>query len=177
MSPATDIRQAQAADIAAIAHVHLASSKIAYRDILDPALLDGLSLDGRIALWERRFAQIGSQGRLWIQCVDAEIIGFALCALPDDRDAAPSVCELKSFYVTPDFWGAGLGATLLAYAVVDFKNRGFGAMILWTICDNKRARAFYARAGFRCEELTRRTSRSEAGQMLEYEEILYSRAL
>ena len=177
MRPGPDIRQAQATDIAAIAHVHLVSSKIAYRDILDPALLDGLSLDGRIALWERRFAQIGSQGRLWIQCVDAEIIGFALCDLPDDRDAAPSVCELKSFYVTPDFWGAGLGATLLAYAVVDFKNRGFGAMILWTICDNKRARAFYARAGFRCEELTRRTSRSEAGQMLEYEEILYSRAL
>mgnify|MGYP003352645325 CR=1 FL=1 len=45
MSLATDIRQAQAADIAAIAYVHLASSKIAYRDILDPALLDGLSLD------------------------------------------------------------------------------------------------------------------------------------
>ena len=177
MSLATDIRQAQAADIAAIAHVHLASSKIAYRDILDPALLDGLSLDGRIALWERRFAQIGSQGRLWVQCAGAEIIGFALCDLSDDREAAPSVCELKSFYVTPDFWGAGLGAKLLAYAMADFKNRGFDAMILWTLCDNRRARAFYARAGFRCEELTRLTSRSEADQTLEYEEILYSRAL
>ena len=119
MRPGTDIRQAQAADIAAIAHVHLASSKIAYRDILDPALLDGLSLDGRIALWERRFAQIGSQGRLWVQCAGAEMIGFALCDLPDDREAAPSVCE----------------------------------------------------------GLTRLTSRSEAGQVLEYEEILYSRAL
>ena len=177
MRPGTDIRSAQAADIAAIAHVHLEASKIVYRDILDPAVLDNLSLDGRIALWERRFAQLGSQGRLWVQCAGAEMIGFALCDLPDDREAAPSLCELKSFYVTPDCWGVGLGAMLLAYVVADLKNRGFNAMILWTICDNMRARAFYARAGFHCDGLTRRTSRSEAGQVLEYEEILYSRAL
>lgn len=177
MRLAAAIRPAQAADIAAIAQVHLEASKIAYRDILDPALLDGLSLDGRIALWERRFAQIGSQGRLWVQCAGAEMIGFALCDLPDDRNVAPSVCELKSFYVTPDCWGVGFGGRLLAYVVADLKSRGFSDMILWTISDNRPARDFYARTGFRCEELSRRTSRSEAGLTLEYEEVLYSRAL
>ena len=172
-----EIRSARATDVAAIAHIHLDSSKVAYRDILDPVLLDGLSLAGRIALWERRVAQIGPHGRLLVQCVGGAIIGFALCDRSDVRGADSSVCELKSFYITPAYWGGGFGGALLAHVVTDFKNRGFGAMILWTICDNRRARDFYAHAGFRCDDVTRLTRREESGFTLEYEEILYSRAL
>ncbi len=177
MTVSAGIRLAQTADIAAIAQVHLVSSKRAYRDILDPALLDELSLAGRIALWRRRFAQIGPQGRLWVQYADANIIGFALCDFPDDRNAASSACELKSFYLTPGFWGAGYGAQLFAHVMADFKSRGFDGMILWTIGDNRRARAFYEHVGFRCKGMTRLTRREESGLTLEYEEILYSSTL
>lgn len=174
---AVDIRPAQATDIPAIAQVHLDSAKIAYQDILDRDLLDSLSLAGRIDLWESRYASIGPRGRLWVQSVDSAIVGFALCDESDDRDAEPMACELKSFYLVPDFWGAGLGARLIAHAANEFHDRGFGAMILWTIRRNTRARGFYERQGFCCNGVTRRTKRAEAGQILEYEEIRYARSL
>jgi GNAT superfamily N-acetyltransferase len=176
MSP-VEIRSALASDIPAIAKAHLESSKIAYRGILHPAVLDGLSPEGRIALWETRFAGIGPRARLWIQCIGSEVIGFALSDAVDDGRAAPSVCELKSFYLSPHRWGAGLGASLLAHVVADFKDRDFHSMILWTIRLNARARQFYERKGFSCDGVTRLTARRESGQPLEYEEIRYSRRL
>ena len=177
MIPAVDIRPAQPTDIPAIAQVHLDSAKIAYRDILDRDLLDALSLAGRIALWESRYASIGPQGRLWVQSVDSAIVGFALCEGSDDHDAEPMACELKSFYLTPNCWGAGYGARLIDHVANDFRDRAFGSMILWTIRRNTRARGFYERQGFSCEDVTRRTTRAESGQILEYEEIRYARSL
>ena len=177
MTSAVGIRSALATDIPAIARVHLESSKIAYRDILHPAVLEGLSLAGRVELWEKRFAGIGPLGRLWVQEAGAEIVGFALCDAGEDGGSAHSVCELKSFYVTPEYWGAGLGAGLLAHVLVDFKELGFYSMILWTIGLNARARQFYERKGFSCDGLVRLTCRRESDQALEYEEIRYSRRL
>jgi len=177
MTLTVDIRPAQAADIPAIAQIHLDSSKIAYRDILDQALLDALSRTGRIALWETRSASMGPQGRLWVQSIGSDIIGFALCDAPEACESAPATCELKSFYLTPNFWGCGLGARLLGHAARDYRVRGFRVMILWTIRQNARARAFYERVGFCCEDVTRRTRREEAGQILEYEEVRYARMM
>ncbi len=177
MIPVYDIRHARATDIPAIARVHLDSSKIAYRDILHPAVLEGLSLAGRIDLWEMRFAGIGPRGRLWVQCIGPEVLGFALSDAGEAESLAHSACELKSLYFMPEYWGAGLGASLLAHVVADFTGRGFNLMNLWTISVNARARKFYERKGFSCDGVTRLTSRRESGQPLEYEEIRYSRRL
>lgn len=177
MTPAYDIRHALATDIPAIARVHLDSSKIAYRGILHPVVLEGLSLAGRIDLWKMRFASIGPRGRLWVQDAGAEVIGFALCDVGEDDGPSRPACELKSFYFTPDYWGSGFGAGLLAHVVADFTGRGFNSMNLWTISANARARQFYERKGFSCDGVTRLTSRKESGQPLEYEEIRYSRRL
>lgn len=177
MIPVDNIRHALTTDIPAIARVHLDSSKIAYRDILPPTVLEGLLLAGRIELWETRFSGVGPLGRLWVQDAGAEVIGFALCDVGEDDGPARPACELKSFYFTPDYWGAGLGAGLLAHVIADFKARAFNSMILWTISLNARARRFYERQGFSCDGVTRLTSRRESGQPLEYEEIRYSRRL
>jgi ribosomal protein S18 acetylase RimI-like enzyme len=171
------IRPARIADIPAVAQVHLLTSKIAYRGILDQDLLNALSLSGRIALWETRYASMGPQGQLWIQSLGSNIVGFALCDTLDDQVATTTACELKSFYITPNYWGAGLGARLIAHAMQSFKDRGFESMILWTIRKNARARAFYDRLGFCFDGGTRHTRREEAGQTLEYEEVRYVRTL
>lgn len=177
MIPVDNIRHALATDIPAIARVHLETSKIAYRDILHPAMIEGLALSGRIDLWKTRFAGIGPRGRLWVQCIGSEVLGFALSDAGGDRDPARLACELKSFYLLPEYWGAGLGARLLVHVVADFTGRGFNSINLWTISANARARQFYERKGFSCDGLTRLTSRKESGQLLEYEEIRYSRRL
>lgn len=176
MTSPVEIRLALLADIPEIAQVHLESSKLAYRDILDPLVLDGLSLAGRVALWESRFARISPTGRFWVQCVDADVIGFALCDVADGR-AESSTCELKSLYLTPQRWGAGLGANLIAHVTKDFSRHGFDAMVLWTIRQNIRARNFYERVGFSSDGVSRLTQRQESGFLLEYEEIRYSGAI
>ena len=177
MSMDVEIRSARIADIPAVAQVHLDSSKIAYRGILDQDLLNALSLSGRIALWEARYANTGPQGRLWILSRVSNIVGFALCDAVDDQGAPPAACELKSFYITPNCWGAGLGSRLIAHVVNDFKDRGFESMLLWTIRENARARAIYERLGFCFDGSSRHTRREEAGQILAYEEVRYARLL
>ena len=177
MTLPVEIRPALLSDIPEIAQVHLASSKIAYRDIIDPLLLDGLSSAGRVALWEGRFARIGPAGRLWVQCVGSDVIGFALCDAADEEQASTSTCELKSLYLTPQRWDSGFGASLIAHVVKEFKDHGFNSMILLTIRQNSRARSFYERIGYSCDGLTRITRRKESGLQLEYEEIRYSKAL
>lgn len=177
MTLVVEIRSALATDISQIAQVHLDASKVAYRAILNPLLLDGLSLAGRRALWERRFAGIGASGRLWVQCVGPEVIGFALCDETFIEGASLSACELQSFYLTPECWGKGLGARLIDYVAKDFNDRGYRVMILWTILQNARARSFYEQIGFSCDQETRVTKRRESGLLLEYEEIRYSGSL
>ena len=177
MTSAILTRLAQAADIPAIAQVHLDASKIAYRDILGPALVDGLTLAGRIALWERRFAGISLRGRLRVLCAGSQIIGFALCDASQDAGAESLACELKSLYLAPAHWRAGHGVRLIDLVSRDFQRRGFEAMILWTIRLNVRARGFYEHIGFHSDDVTRVTRRVENGLCLEYEEMRYSRPL
>jgi ribosomal protein S18 acetylase RimI-like enzyme len=171
------IRPATAADLPAIAAIHLASSRIAYRGILPDNSLDRLTIEGRLALWRTRYAALGPQGRLWVYPRENEIIGFALADQTDVDACDLAVAELSSFYVLPAFWGLGVGRQLIEAAIDHFAQRSFERMILWTIRANLRARHFYENAGFSSDGAMRIARRHEAGVALEYDEIRYARAL
>ncbi|MGJ0509651.1 MAG: N-acetyltransferase family protein [Methylocystis sp.] len=176
MKTSPDIRRGAETDIPAVAGVHLDSSRVAYRGICPDSVLDALTLSGRIELWRGRYHDLGPEGRLWI-IGRPQVIGFAAADRADDAEDGGKTCELLSFYVLPEWWGKKIGYDLMQWLLEDFRQRQYRTIILWTIRSNRRARDFYERTGFVCDERARRISRRESGVLVEYDEIRYSRRL
>ena len=135
------IRPARPADAGPLALCHLACWREAYTgmvgpDRLSPALA---AVDQRTARWRRILA--GEHGTLVAE-QDGDIVGFASVGPGRDEDLDLG-SELYALYVRQAHWGRGVGHRLITAAVGD--EDGF----LWVLRDNARARAFYARHGYR----------------------------
>ena len=137
------VRLAVAADAPAVASVHVRSWQNAYRGLIPDSVLDNLSVEARTASWERGI----SSGTVWVGLVDDEIAGFAAAGPSRDADAP---FELYAIYLLPSAWGTGLGLALAQAALA-----GQQDVIVWVLEDNKRARRFYERLGFRVDGTTK----------------------
>lgn len=58
-----------------------------------------------------------------------------------------SVAEIYGFYVSPPLTGRGIGRKLFASARSALAEGGFRQLVVWTFDGDRRAEAFYARAG------------------------------
>lgn len=119
----------------------IATWKVAYRGIIPDAYLDDLTLtDEVLAKVEARYDEgLATTVGAW---VDGTVVGMA-AAGPCRDDDRPGERELYALYVLPSHWGTGT-AQLLWEAVLPVSS-------LWVLEGNARARAFYARRGFRPE--------------------------
>lgn len=129
-------------DRTAVSGVYEASWKYAYRDILPREYLEripagrwvsGLDLGGRTHL---------------VLLEDGRYIGAACCC--DSR--FPEFAgwgEVVSLYLLPEYMGRGYGRPLLEAAVSALASQGYRDVFLWVLEENRRARTFYERAGFR----------------------------
>ena len=146
------IRAATVEDARAIAEIHVAGWRAAYRGQMPDAVLDGLSIDRRTEQWTQRIgAPVPPEQRTWVSWDGARVTGFANTGPSRDADARPGMAELFAIYVDPSAWGTGAGRALLAHAAADVSERGFAGMSLWVLGTNARARRFYERAGFRTD--------------------------
>jgi GNAT superfamily N-acetyltransferase len=64
------------------------------------------------------------------------------------RAVIPGLAHLWMLFIREPWWGSGLAPHLLALAVSEARDRGYGAMRLFTPAGQGRARAFYEREGF-----------------------------
>ena len=62
--------------------------------------------------------------------------------------------EIVAIHSLPDSWGTGLGSAMLEEAL---KQIGGGTVFLWAFKENKRARRFYEKHGFRWDGTERVT--------------------
>jgi ribosomal protein S18 acetylase RimI-like enzyme len=67
--------------------------------------------------------------------------------------------ELRPIVVAPSWRGTGIASRLVERLFEDARCRGFSAMHLFTELDNKRARTFYEKHGFRAVSVIRRSGR------------------
>ncbi len=155
------IRTARPADAPAIAAVHVAGWRHAYRGRMPDALLDGLSVGARAAQWTKWLAA-GSTTRCRVAEVDGAIIGFASIGPARDLDG---IGELYAIYLNPERIGTGAGRALLADAAAGLRAQGFTEAVLWVLRDNLRARAVYAAAGW-CDDGGRKSA-AFGGRLLE----------
>jgi len=143
----TVIRDATAADAAAIAGIHVRSWRSTYRGMIDDSILDGLSVAERASDWTARLRLTRSQGAAPFTLVverDGELLGFCHVArLDEDAEAT-----IGALYLEPGHLLTGLGGTLLRAALAGLRAAGVDDVVLWVLEANHGARAFYQRFGF-----------------------------
>lgn len=140
------IRDATRADARAIAEIHVAAWRAAYRGLIPDDYLASLSVEKRTAFWEAIIATPGPR-KLALAGLDGEIAGF--CLFGPTRDEAPSdIAELYSVNIHPDRWRLGAGRLLCEHAFRQAAVREHTAMTLWVLKGNDGARRFYERLGY-----------------------------
>jgi ribosomal protein S18 acetylase RimI-like enzyme len=141
------IRQATPEAADAIADVHVASIRSAYRAIFPEASLAAIDQRDRAERWRRGLAA-GPDTTLLAESVD-QLLGFVNYGPCRDEDVeAGRVGEIMAIYVAPGSWRKGIGRRLLRAARERLANAGFREAKVWVLDRNAQAIAFYERAGF-----------------------------
>jgi RimJ/RimL family protein N-acetyltransferase len=141
------IRDATPSDARAIAEVHVASWRWAYREDLTAEFLDGLSVDDRERGWIKWLAADPGAGTLVAEERD-RIVGFCSFAPSHDDDATERTAEVLTIYLLPEAAGRGTGRDLFASAIERLRTLGYDRATLWVMASNDRSRRFYEAAGW-----------------------------
>jgi len=111
------VRRAEPQDAPAVARVHVASWRQAYRGLLPQGYLDSLSVEARTMTWAKAFSQLpGQSSTTLVGELDGQIVGFACVGPSRDDDTDTATGELWGLYLDPAHWGVGHGHTLHLHA-------------------------------------------------------------
>jgi ribosomal protein S18 acetylase RimI-like enzyme len=152
-------RTAERADAAAIAELHVASWRDAYRSIMDPRFLSGPVEEDRLSLWADRLGN--PPPNLIVETArgaNREVIGFVAAYRNADPDWGSLVDNL---HVRPDMRGRKIGEHLLRSMAHTLARQGADrGLHLWVFEENEAGLRFYRRLGGQVVE--RDTSRTPA---------------
>lgn len=147
------VRNAEFADMKQMGYIMSVSFKNAFKDFVSRQTMDACAQpDNCAALLE----EIYREGKIHL------LIGedSGLLAWQDREEAA----EIVAVHSLPESWGTGLGHAMLTRALEEIGDR---PVFLWAFRDNKRARRFYEKHGFRWDS-TERLSEFDGALELRY---------
>jgi GNAT superfamily N-acetyltransferase len=147
MKRMTTIRAAQPADAEALGRMHFAAWREAYGALLPASFFSAEREERRIASWATILSKPSEDTVLRIAVRDGAVVGFATAGPGRANETAgPPVRdrELWALYVLAAEYGSGLGHELLTAVLPDDVPAE-----VWVFEENPRARAFYAKHGFR----------------------------
>ena len=136
-------RRAEERDADAIAQVHDAGWREGYRGIVPDDVLATRTLALRRRQWRDWLAGEQPDGDALVAEIDGEVVGFAAYECRADDDP-----ELRTLYVLPSRWRAGVGRAIVAAVVRELRARGASHAVLWTFAGNTRGRRFYEALGW-----------------------------
>ena len=154
------IRAATLDDCRAIAEIHVAGWRHAYRGQMPDELLASLSVDEREKQRRQWLEKPPTpEHRTWVaEAEDGAIAGFAITGPQRAEGGAAGSAEIYAIYVDPARIGSGVGRALFERAVGDLRERGFVDVVLWVLDTNERARRFYEAAGMAADGGTKRAT-------------------
>lgn len=138
------LREATPDDARAIAEVHVAGWRWAYRDLIPESFIEGLTVEARERHWRETLST--SAGRVIVAEVAGEIVGFVGFGAAEDADGETG--EVHAIYLLDRAAGTGVGRELFSRANEELRRSGFRRAVLWVLETNERARRFYERAGW-----------------------------
>ena len=144
---AVTVRDAVADDARAIAEVHVASWRWAYRGQVPDWILDSLSVDDRRANWERSLSRDEVGVAVAIDAAGA-VVGFVETGPAGDDDADARTGEVYALYLLEHIAGSGVGRALLQRGEDHLRARGYRRSTLWVLESNAGAHRFYERNGW-----------------------------
>lgn len=139
------VRDAVAEDVSAIASLYLDSVMAAYSQIASDEYLSTRNLDGCTSQWAHNISD--DAVNVVVAEGEGNIKGLASFGPARDRDVE-AAGELHAIYVSPDYWGRGIGRQLCEHAIHRLYQAGNSSVLLWVLSDNARAVRFYERSGF-----------------------------
>jgi ribosomal protein S18 acetylase RimI-like enzyme len=143
------VREAKPQDAADVAGVHVRSWQVAYRGLFPDDYLDGLRAEDRMARYT--FGDVRPDGPTTVVAVvDAAICGFVTTGPSRDEDATDTG-EVYALYVDPQYWGRGIGRSLIVEARTQLSSQGLAKAVLWVLTGNERAQRFYRADGWRSD--------------------------
>lgn len=139
------VRPLRDSDADAVAALHTASWRSAYRGILSDDFLNEAVDADRASTWRHRLAEPRDDAFGKAAIRDETLVGFVYVQrLDDDRWGV----LIDNLHVAPGARSAGIGPKLLEAAARGIAQRQWGARVhLWVYEANERARRFYARMG------------------------------
>lgn len=146
-----EIRRAGPGDADAIAEVHAASWRSAYRGIFSDAYLDGDIAADRRRHW-RTCLEAGGPADcgVFVAIEEAACVGFICIRLDADPAWGPL---LDNLHVRPDRKSEGIGRNLIAEGAAWVRTRGpYKSWHLWVIDSNTPARRVYEHLGWVASE-------------------------
>ena len=142
------IRAATVRDARAIAEVHVASWRWAYRDTFPAAALDALDVDERARTWSERLGDGDPLTETLVADDDGAVVGFCGYGPCREGDAPPGTAEVYAIYLREEAAGRGVGRALFTRANERLRALGYRRATLWVLETNERTRRFYEAAGW-----------------------------
>ena len=142
--PLATVRPAEIDDAAAIARIHVATWRTAYRGLLPDDFLASLDEAGYAERWRRTLAD--RSGRVYVAEAGGAVVGFA----SGGRERAGEdgyEGELYAIYILDEAQGRGHGRGLVRAVAGGLRELGLRDVIVWVLRDNQPARRFYERLG------------------------------
>ncbi len=148
------IREATLNDAAAIARVHIDSSRATYRGLLPDELVNEMTYERRLANWSQTIGEEDGAEFVYVATDDAgRVFGFASGG-PEREGDAEYDGELYAIYLLDTHQRKGAGRRLVSAVAERLARKGFRSMLVWVLAENP-ARGFYeALGGARVREKT-----------------------
>lgn len=138
------IREPRPVDASELAHLHVATWKEAYSDLLPADYFSEQYVEGRHRMWHHVLTHPRDDMTVRVAETGGTIIGFAWVGPGEglNGEKPPRDRLLYAIYVLAAHYGTGAGQALLDETL------GTDPAMLWVAKENPRATAFYLRNGF-----------------------------
>lgn len=144
MTASPSLRDARPEDGPAIAALHLASRRVAYRGILDDDYLDGRAAGEGLSVWRERMQRSEPPGFVLLAEGGGSLLGFVAVSIGSEPGWDATIDNL---HVRPELRGGGIGRTLIGGAATRLVAAGNRSACLWLFDGNARAGRFYGALG------------------------------